>query len=326
MRQTGTAFCLAALLILGLSPAKAGLTLCNRTSYVLYAATGFLTGNDVTVAGWTRIVPGACAESVKGALTAHQYFIAAKTARAHTGPSRAWSGPVNLCVKDKTFALHQPFAVRCPSDFYQTGFAPVDTKRRQSWTATFRETPDLPSMTAAQRAGLKRLLTDSGAKLLIGDKQIDAALKAFKVRVRLQPGATTAALFDALETEAMKSAEPAGYTLCNDTNVPFYAAIGLQSGTTFLARGWWTVPGASCSQLVTEPVAGRKIWLRVERAKGTALVHGPAKFCVTDIEFDIQGRGRCAQRGLIEAGFAETHGGSASGYTAHVTATGLTRR
>ena len=59
------------------SPARAGLTLCNRTSYVLYAAAAALTVPDMTVKGWTRLVPGACAESLKGDLTAQQYFLTA---------------------------------------------------------------------------------------------------------------------------------------------------------------------------------------------------------------------------------------------------------
>ena len=179
-------------------------------------------------------------------------------------------------------------------------------------------------MQAAGRAGLQRLLADNGGRNLGSDKQLDGALAAFKMRLKLAKNAPLAALFDALETAAMKSAVPAGYTLCNDTAAPVYAAIAQQIGAAFVARGWWTVAGGTCAPLITEAVAGKRIWLRVERAKGAALVAGAAKFCVTNIEFDIQGRERCASRGLSEAGFAETHGGPAPGFTAHVTATGLT--
>jgi len=305
------------------SPARAGLTLCNRTSYVLYAAAAALTVPDITVKGWTRLAPGACAEALKGDLTAQQYFITAKTSRAHSGSPRAWSGPTEICVKDSDFSQRVPFAARCGGDFYETGFAAVDTRRMRNWTATFRESPDLASMPAAERAGLKRLIADNGGRTLGTDKEVEAALAAFKIRLKLQKNAPTAALFDALETAAMKSAVPAGYTLCNDTAAPVYAAIAQQIGRTFAARGWWTVAGGTCAPLITDAVAGKKIWLRVERAKGAALVAGPAKFCVTNIEFDIQGRERCASRGLTEAGFAETHGGPSPGFTAHVTATGL---
>ena len=310
-----------------LTPAEAGLTLCNRTSYVVYAATAALTVPDVTVTGWTRLVPGACAEAIKGDLSAQQYFLYAKTSRAHSGSQRAWSGNVRICVKEKNFTLHAPFNGRCAADAYELGFAEVTTGHARSWPTPFPDTPDQPSLAAAERAGLKRLIGDVGVRNAFTDKQVDGELARFKTRVHLAASAPAAALFDALETEAMKSAVPSGYTLCNDTASEVYAAIGLQmvgpKGPVFVSRGWWTVAGGACSPLVTDSLAGKTIWLRVERGKGTPLVQGPDKFCVTTIEFDIQGRERCAARGLTETGFAPTHGGPAAGFTAHVTANGL---
>lgn len=309
------------------APAEAGLTLCNRTSYVLYAATAAVNGTQVAVKGWTRVVPGACTEAIKGPLAARAYFLFAKTSRAHSGPQRAWDGPTIYCVRDKDFAWNGPVTARCSGDVHNEGFAALDTHHMQNWTATLRETPDLTGMDVAERAGLQRLLADTGLRNLTSDKAMDAALMKFKARVHLANGAPTTALFDALETEAMKSAVPNGYTLCNDTGSEVYAAIGQQmvslKGIVYAARGWWTVAGGTCAQLMSDSVAGKKIWLRVERAKGAALVQGPAKFCVANIEFDIQGRERCAARGLTEAGFAQTHGGPAAGFTAHVGLTGL---
>jgi uncharacterized membrane protein len=308
-------------------PAEAGLTLCNRTSMVVYAATAAVTLPDVAVKGWTRIVPGACAEAIKGDLTAEAYSLYAKTSRAHAGTPKAWSGTTRACVRDKDFSLRQPLNARCAAGSYEVGFAEIRTQHQRSWTTTLHDSPDLPSLAAAERAGLKRLLADTGVKNAFTDKQVDAALKAFRARIHLAPNASTAALFDALETEAMKAANPSGYTLCNDTTGEVYAALGMAmvgaKGPVFVSRGWWTVPGGSCAPLLTESVAGKKVWLRVERGKGAPLVQGPAKFCVTNIEFDIQGRERCAARGLVESGFAETAGGPAPGFTAHVTAGGL---
>ena len=56
---------------------------------------------------------------------------------------------------------------------------------------------------------------------------------------------------------------------------------------------------------------------------GVALVSGPEKFCVTDIEFEIEGRKHCTERGLRDAGFAETNDKGAPGFVAHVSADGL---
>jgi uncharacterized membrane protein len=175
-------------------------------------------------------------------------------------------------------------------------------------------------MQVAERAGLKRLLGDAGIRTL-SDKQTDGALAAFAKKMHLAPG--TPALIAALETEAMKSAVPAGYTVCNDTGKPFWASVGLKKGKTFVSRGWWTVAGGSCSHLITEPVGGTRVWLRVERDKGSPLVAGPFGFCVTNIEFEIQGRDNCAKRGLTEAGFVETNLRGTPGFSAHVAGNGL---
>ena len=58
---------------------------------------------------------------------------------------------------------------------------------------------------------------------------------------------------------------------------------------------------------------------------GPALVSGKDKFCVADIEFDIQDRAHCRDRGLGELGFAATPVKGLSGFAAHVGETGLLR-
>ena len=304
-------------------PAEAALQACNRTSYVLYAAGAAQTGSDLTMKGWSRIAPGACADVVSGDLTADAYYLTARSSRAHSGSPHAWSGSINLCAKDKDFSFRQPFGARCPADGYELGFAQIDTHHMRSWTATFRETPDMPSMPAAERAGLKRLLNDIGVRDTGDEKKLTAALAAFRARVHLAANAPTTALFSALETDAMRSATPAGYSVCNDTSANIYIAIGLQKDKAFTSRGWWTVASGTCSHLITESVLGQKIWLRAEPVKGPPLVTGPVNFCVTTIEFDIQGRENCKKRGLIDAGFAETNVKGAAGFSAHITGSGL---
>jgi len=314
----------AAAIMLLSAPAEASLTLCNRTSYVIYAATAVQNTDDVAVNGWTRLVPGDCKTALAGDLKAQAYYLYARSSRAHAGPPRDWSGGTGLCVKDKDFNLHLPAGlVRCTADSYELPFAALATHHLRSWTATFRETPDFPSMGAAGRAGMERLLADIGVRNLRSGEALDAALIAFRKRMHLANGAPAEALFDALETEAMKSAVPAGYTLCNDTAKSVWAALGQKKGTAFTVRGWWTVAGGTCSRLLSNAVAGSPIYLRVEKAKGEALVSGSEMFCVTNIEFEIQERGRCAQRGLTEAGFAVTNRRGGAGFTAHVTERGL---
>jgi uncharacterized membrane protein len=311
-------------LLFAAQAAQASLRLCNRTSYVLYAATAITAADGVSVKGWTRVVPGTCTVALEGDLAASAYDLYARTSAAHAGPARAWAGNAEFCTKSGDFALHQPFAsANCATaDMTAMPFAALDTHHMRSWTVTFREEPDFSTMKDAERAGLKRLLGDNGVGNLRSDRDIDAALAQFEKRLHLSDKAGTAGLFDALETEALRDAAPAGYTVCNDTEKPVFAALGEQDGKGFVSRGWWMVAAGSCAKTVTDSLSGQKIYLRVERSK-TALVQGPETFCVADIEFEIHGRGNCAARGLREAGFLATNTGGAPGFAAHVSDKGL---
>lgn len=306
-------------------PAHASLKLCNRTSYVIYAATATAAANGTLVQGWVRVVPGACRIAINGDLVASAYYVYARTSTAHSGASRAWAGTANFCTKDTDFSLHQPAqSAYCPSpDMSELAFAAIATHHMRSWTTTFRETPDFDSMQSAQRAGLKRLLRDNGAGDTGSDKAVDAALMALRKRLHLSDKTGTDGMFDALETEAMKTAAPAGYAVCNETDKEFWAALGQKKNAVWMSRGWWMVAPGSCAKAIAESVANSKIYLRVEKSKGLELVSGAEKFCVANIEFEIQGRDRCSARGLAEAGFAETNSKGAPGFTAHVSKDGL---
>ena len=312
------------LAVLAASPAEASLRLCNETSYVIYAATGVLRGG-IKVSGWSRIVPGSCTTALQGDLAAQAYYLYARSSAAHTGARRAWDGQVNLCVRDTNFSLTMPSpsAPCASSDAYELPFAALQTHHMRSWTVTFHEAPDLGSMKNAEQAGLKRLLADVGAKGLSSPKAVDAALAAARRRLHLPAGAGPALLFDALETEAMRASVPAGYTICNDTEKTVWAAIAQRRRAVFVSRGWWAVGAGACAKVITESIAKMPVYLRVERGKGVAVVSGAEKFCVTNIEFEIQGRERCAARGLTEAGFAATNSQGAAGFVAHISSRGL---
>ncbi|MEI9990749.1 MAG: DUF1036 domain-containing protein [Rhizomicrobium sp.] len=323
----------ALLLALGLSlaasPSHAALTLCNRTSYVLYAATGTTVNGGVATQGWSRVAPGICEAVLPGDLTAPAYYLYARSSQAHSGPQRAWGGNVNICVKDTNFTNRDTInPAQCATDdFFGLPFATVDTHHLKSWTATFSETPQLTSLPQAQLAGLKRLLRDAGYRIgaidAAPDRATDAALADFRKKLRLSPTASVADVFDALETEALKNATPAGYAVCNDTAKAVAAATGQKLRNDWISHGWWKIAAGSCAKVMDDLSAVDSVYLFVQRIGGAPLVTGPNKFCVADIEFDIQGRGRCAGRGLTELGFAENRVKGLMGFAAHVGETGL---
>src|SRR3984957_7557593 len=119
---------LLALLVLRLMslPAYAALTLCNRTSYILYAATSAIQSPRSETQGWTRIAPGDCQLARKEPLTAETYLVHARSSLAHSGPARAWGGSYPVCVKDGNFSIKQAVTqpVCTTDDTFALPFAP----------------------------------------------------------------------------------------------------------------------------------------------------------------------------------------------------------
>jgi uncharacterized membrane protein len=310
-------------------PASAALTLCNRTSYILYVATATESASDIASRGWMRVVPGACQNILSSDLSAVALDIYAKTSQAHSGLARAWGGDRQICAQDSNFNIHFPNTVHdCPSDnFYLLPFARIDTRHMASWTSTLSESPALASLTDARIAGLKRLLRDLGYPIAAidghPDKEAESALAGFRKRQHVKPGASAADLFNALETNAFKVATPAGYSICNDTAKPIAAALGEKSAANWISHGWWKIAPGACARAITAPLVTDALYLYVQRVGGPALVSGKDKFCVADIEFDIQGRSHCKDRGLGELGFAATSVKGLSGFAAHVGEGGL---
>lgn len=319
-----------ALICLMPRPAKADLRLCNRTSYVLEAATSaIIKKNESITQGWLHVLPGDCAVAIKGPLNAARYLVYARSSLAHAGPPRAWGGNAPICVKDTSFNLHQAgIATSCTeADSFALPFAPVNIGNRTDWTMALDETPALPSLMAAQLAGVKRLLSDNGYKVgpINGapSKPTETALNAFRKKMNFQPGDGNDVLFAALEKQALTKAAPQGYAVCNDTAEPLMAAIA-DSGAKAMSRGWWRIGAKSCAQAMTTPLAGRAVYLLAQKLDGTVLVGGAKKFCTSTVAFEVAARADCAKLGMTEAGFAQTAGRGA-GFVAHIGDGGLVR-
>jgi uncharacterized membrane protein len=323
------ALALAALLLLGIAPARAELKLCNRTSYILYAATASIRNTQSSAQGWTRIAPGDCQTARKEALTAETYLVHARSSLAHSGPARAWGGNFPLCVKDADFLLNQSaaMAVCRSSDSFALPFAALDTQGARSWTMTLDESPALPSLAAAQLAGVKRLLRDTGYNVGAIDgavsRQTGTALAAFRKRMNFPAQAGNAELFAALEKEALKTNAPSGYTVCNDARAPLRVALAQARQGQTGSRGWWLVPPGSCARAITTPLHEDAVYLLARTLDGKVVAGGKEMFCIAAAAFEAPGRGRCAERGFAEAGFARTQTRNSEGFVARIGEKGL---
>jgi uncharacterized membrane protein len=132
-----------ALVALAPAPAHAALTLCNRTSYILYAATSAIQSPGSDTRGWTRIAPGECEIARKEPLTAEGYLVHARTSIAHSGPARSWGGAYPVCVKDANFAIRQTVTQPYCSaeDTFALPFASLNNRGKSVWTMNFDEQP-----------------------------------------------------------------------------------------------------------------------------------------------------------------------------------------
>jgi uncharacterized membrane protein len=327
MRLAGLSLGVA--LLCAASPAEAALTLCNRTSYVLYAATAAIKTPQSETQGWTRVAPGDCQVARKEALTAEIYLVHARSSLSHSGPARAWGGGFPMCVKDTDFNLTQSGAMAvCSSEgSFTLPFAALDMGGRANWTMTLDEQPVLASLTAAQLAGAKRLLRDNGFDPGPIDsstsKLTGVALTAARKEFAAEKLANVA-LFARLESEARRTNSPSGYTVCNDADDPLDVALAEVAKGKPVSRGWWTVPRGACARASTAPLAkGTAYYLFARRKDGTTVASGKEIFCIAPTAFEIAARGGCAARRQQEAGFVRTQTGGLGGYTARIAKAGL---
>jgi uncharacterized membrane protein len=309
------------------APARAQLQVCNQTSYIVYTAVGIAAQGKNITQGWTRIVPGDCETAVKAPLTRTKYYLFARSSRAYPGMERDWGGDVELCTKDMNFALLNPASANCElADAFAKSYAHVDTHGLPAWTATLTDETQHNSIAAVRQRGVERLLLAlgyhvSGAALdITRDKSIDD----FKKRAKLAATASAADLFTALENAATKISKPSGYSICNETKGgDIWAAIASQSNGAVSSSGWWKIAQGACAQAITQPLAADSVYVHVEGHNKPTLVSGPAKFCITNITFQVSGNNNCKSRGLIDAGFAVTTTKGQTGYVAHIGDKGL---
>jgi uncharacterized membrane protein len=316
---------ICAALFAGAAPASAELRLCNQTSYVVYTAIGAATKSELDTRGWTRVIPGDCGTPITDALNAPAYFVYAHTSQAHSGPSRAWGGNVMICARDTNFFQKMKLPIHaCPgSEFYKMPFAVLDRHGKTSWTMTFTESARLKTLKDARRAGINRLLEDLGYHVNVpGDRARDLAIEDFRRRMKMPADATDADLFTALETQAIRSGAPAGYTACNNTTEPLWIAIGVPSPKGVSSRGWWQVSPGACSRLLTQALKTDRVFLLAQRKNKKPAVTGATKLCVADVEFEFPG-GACRGKGVTQAGFATTNTKSRAGYVANIGESGL---
>ena len=155
--------------------AKAEYSFCNKTSYALSAAIGYVDEGRMVTRGWWRLRAGQCKVVLTEDINPGRYFIYAEAIPGHIGKLKTWSGETPLCIENNdAFTLRDQDV--CSSDpRRQRDFFAVDVNEDSdgSYRTEFAEEINF-NVYEAEVAGLQRLLRDVGYEV----RRIDPPVKA----------------------------------------------------------------------------------------------------------------------------------------------------
>jgi uncharacterized membrane protein len=304
--------CLTALL--AATPARAGLTLCNRTSYRVDAATGLEKRANVSTRGWFRIDPGQCRQVLDGALDADLVYVHARTPPVYGTAPMPQTGQAELCIRHDDFAIDNARGCAVSQQARFAAARPSDSPNGP--TVNLAEEADYDD-TQARLAGIQRLLTIAGYDAYpidgVDGAKTQAALAKFLADRKLPADSVAKAdVFDAL-LAAARNPEGAGFSWCNDTHYPVMAALGIVEMGQIVTRGWYRVEPGKCLRpdLRGEP---QRLYSYAEAVDGDGRTvrlgdaplawGGNIALCTRDGRFELADHKDCAARGLNSAGFA----------------------
>ncbi|MCH1568946.1 MAG: DUF1036 domain-containing protein [Alphaproteobacteria bacterium] len=116
-----------------------GLTLCNRTDFLIWAATAQLRNDRFQSRGWRRVAANECSQVLNESLSDRFYFYYAEAVNddgrlvREAGRAKIWGGARELCTKPTRFAIEGE--ENCLARGYDThGFKRIDTGAARRWT------------------------------------------------------------------------------------------------------------------------------------------------------------------------------------------------
>ncbi len=303
----------AALVLTG-TPARAELTLCNRTSYRVDAAIGLEKRANVETRGWFRLDPGQCRQVVDGALDADMVYVHARTPPVYGSAPLPQASQAELCVRDGQFAIAN--ARGCPVSQQARFSAAQPSDSPQGPTVNLAEEADYDDA-QARFAGIQRLLTIAGYDAYpidgVDGGKTQAALMKFLSDHKLPADALSKPDFFDVLLKAAANPEGVGFSWCNDTQYPVMAALGVVEMGAIVTRGWYRVAAGQCLRpdLHGDP---HRLYSYAEAVDGNGrtIMRGDAPLawggkvtlCTRDGKFELADHKDCAARGLNTAGFA----------------------
>lgn len=295
-------------------PARADLTLCNRTSYRMEAAIGLERRPNVETRGWFRTDPGQCLKVVAGAANADMVYLHARTPEIYGSAPLPQSGHAEFCVREGAFEIAN--ARGCPVS-QQARFTAAQPSEQDQGPVVYLAEEAEYNDAQARLAGIQRLLTIAGYDAnpidgIDGGKTQSALARFLRDRKLPADAVAKPEFFDALITTATNP-EGAGFSWCNDTPHTVMASLGIVEMGAIVTRGWYRVPAGQCvrpdlrggpQRLYSYAEAVDGSGRAVQRGAAALSWGGTVALCTRDGRFELADHKDCAGRGLNSAGFA----------------------
>ena len=300
--------------LLVIAPARAELTLCNRTSFRMEAAIGLEKRANVATRGWFRLDPGQCRQVMDGPFDAEMVYLHARTPPVYGSAPRPQDGQADFCIRNSDFEI--PDARGCPASQQAHFSAAKPSESPKGPVVNLAEESDYDDV-QSRLAGIQRLRVIAGYDAYpidgVQGTKTQAAITKF-LNDRKLPADTAAApnFFDTL-IEAARNPQGIGFSWCNDTHYAVMASLGIVEMGAIVTRGWYRVEAGQCVRQIRATIRIDSTATR-RRSTPTAAQSGAARhrsprggtvpLCTRDGRFELADHKDCATRGLNSAGFA----------------------
>ncbi len=311
------------ILALSATSASAKYSLCNKSSYALSAAIGYVDGDRLATRGWWRLRPGQCKVVLTEQSNPGRYFVYAEAIPGHSGSLRAWSGDTPLCVENSGFFNLRNQDICRGDPIRQRKFFDVEVTEAAggNWQTDFTEASNY-TVYSAEVAGVQRLLSDVGESIRRVDGAMGRETQRALANYRKTKGLTEGAniddeVIDALIEDANAREAKLGFFYCNKSDSSVWAAIAMPAeGEAYSSKGWWKLEPGNCSKIIKGELEKDHYYVFGVLEQGAAespLVGGDKAFCVNGVMFDLSDELTCADQDLEEAMFRRVEiGGSPS--------------
>jgi len=294
-------------------PARAELTLCNRTSYRMDAAIGIEKRANVATRGWFRLDPGQCQQVIDGPLDADMIYVHGRTPSVYGTAPLPRDGEAEFCVRAGDFDITN--ARGCPASQQAHFSAAKPSDSPKGPVINLAEEADYDDV-QARLAGIQRLLVIAGYDAYpidgVQGAKTQAALTKFLSDRKLAADAASAPnFFDAL-IEAARNPEGLGFSWCNETKYAVMASLGIVEMGAIVTRGWYRLEAGQC---LRPDIRGdpHRLYSYAEAIDGNGRIikrgdvplawGGTVALCTRDGRFELADHKDCAARGLNSAGF-----------------------